>query len=180
MFKKMNFITSKSLQVLHFLLSDPMGQFYEREISRQTNVSIGAVNQFLRNFHKMGLVEVQKRGKINLYRANLKNPVSRQFKVLFNMFTLNELITEISQVSDRVVLFGSCADGTDTKESDVDLFILTSEPSTIQRDIARYEEGMTRRISPIIVDSNEFARMRVNDKPLYERILRGIVLWEKE
>src|SRR3972149_4988646 len=147
MFKKMNFITSKSLHVLHFLLSDPSGQFYEREIARQTNVSIGAVNQFLREFHKIGLVDVQKRGKINLYKADLKNPASRQFKVLFNVLALNDLVDEIKQISDRVVLFGSCAEGTDVKDSDIDMFILTSDPETAHREVTRYEKKMDRRIS---------------------------------
>jgi predicted nucleotidyltransferase len=180
MFKKMNFITSKSLHVLHFLLSDPIEQFYEREIARQTNVSIGAVNQFLREFHKIGLVDVQKRGKINLYKADLKNPASRQFKVLFNVLALNDLVDEIKQISDRVVLFGSCAEGTDVKDSDIDIFILTSDPETARREVTRYEKKMYRRISPIIVDSTELAKMRIRDKPLSERISRGITLWERE
>jgi predicted nucleotidyltransferase len=180
MFKKMNFITSKSLQVLYFLLFDPMEQFHGREIARQTSVSIGAVNQFLRKFHKIGLVEMDRRGKINLYRANLKNPAARQFKVLFNVLTLNNLIDELKQTSDRVVLFGSCAEGTDVKDSDVDLFILASDPETAQREVRRYKRKIDRRVAPIIVNSNELARMRRRDKPLYERISRGITLWERE
>jgi len=180
MFKKMNFITPKSLDILYFLLSNPMEQFHEREIVRRTGVSVGAVNQFLRNFHKMGFVEMDRRGKINLYRANLKNPASRQFKVLFNVLTLNELVDKIKHVSGRIVLFGSCAEGTDVKDSDMDLFILTSDPKDIQREVRIYEQKIDRRIASIVIDSNEFAKMKIKDKPLYERISRGITLWERE
>jgi predicted nucleotidyltransferase len=180
MFKKMNFITGKSLEILYFLLSNPMNQFYGREIARRTGVSIGAVNQFLRKFHKVGLVEMSRRGKTNLYRANLKNPAARQFKVLLNVLTLNEMVEKIKEDSDRIVLFGSCAEGTDVKDSDMDLFILTSNLETIQHEVRLYERKIDRRIAPIIVNPNELAKMKIQDKPLHERISKGMTLWERE
>jgi predicted nucleotidyltransferase len=180
MFKKMNFITGKSLEILYFLLFNPMEQFYGREIARRTSVSVGAVNQFLRKFHRIDLVEMSRRGRTNLYRANLKNPAARQFKVLFNVLALNEMVEEIREDSDRIVLFGSCAEGTDVIDSDVDLFILTSNLETVQREVRRYEGKIDRRIAPIIVDSNELAKMKTRDKPFYERLSKGITLWERE
>jgi len=115
-----------------------------------------------------------------LYRANLRNPVARQFKVLFNVLALNDLVDKVKQISDRIVLFGSCAEGTDVKDSDIDLFILTSDTETVNHEVRLCEEKIERRLSPIIVDSNELAKMKTKDKPLYERILRGITLWERE
>jgi predicted nucleotidyltransferase len=180
MFKKMNFLTPTSLNVLYFLLSNPMEQFHEREVVRRTGVSVGAVNQILRRFQRVGLVEKDRRGKTNLYRANLRNPVARQFKVLFNVLALNDLVDKVKQISDRIVLFGSCAEGTDVKDSDIDLFILTSDTETVNHEVRLCEEKIERRLSSIIVDSNELAKMKTKDKPLYERILRGITLWERE
>jgi predicted nucleotidyltransferase len=180
MFKKMNFITSKGLNVLHFLLVNPMEQFHEREIVRRTGVSVGAVNQILRKLHEAGLVEKDKRGRTNLYKANLKSPVARQFKILFNVLTLSDLINKVKQVSERIVLFGSCAEGTDVEDSDIDLFVLTSDTETVQHEVRVYEQKIDRRLSPIIIDSSELAKMKKRDKPLYERIVRGIVLWERE
>jgi len=176
----MNFLTPTSLNVLYFLLSNPMEQFHEREVVRRTGVSVGAVNQILRRFQRVGLVEMDRRGKTNLYRANLRNPVARQFKVLFNVLALNDLVDKVKQISDRIVLFGSCAEGTDVKDSDIDLFILTSDTETVNHEVRLCEEKIERRLSPIIVDSNELAKMKTKDKPLYERILRGITLWERE
>ena len=176
----MNFITSRSLEILYYLLCNPIEQFHGRELARQTSVSVGAVNQFLRKFYTIGLVEMTRRGKTNLYRANLKNPIARQFKVLFNVLTLNELIEKIKEDSDRAVLFGSCAEGTEVAESDIDLFVLTSNIETIQREVRLYERKIDRRIAPIIVNPNELAKMKNKDKPLYERVSKGITLWERE
>lgn len=180
MFKKMNFITPTSLNVLYFLLSNPMEQFHEREIVRQTGVSVGAVNQILRRFQNAGLVEKDKRGKTNLYRANLRNPVARQFKVLFNVLALNSLVNKVKQISDRIVLFGSCAEGTDVKDSDIDLFILASDTEAVNREVRRCEQEIDRKLSLIVLTPNELAKMKARDKPLYERISRGITLWELE
>ena len=180
MFKKMNFVTPTSLNVLYFLLSNPMEQFHEREIVRRTGVSVGAVNQMLRRFQRVGLVEKDRRGKTNLYRADLGDPVARQFKVLFNVLALNDLVNEVKQTSDRIVLFGSCAEGTDVKESDIDLFVLTSDIETVNREVRCYEQKIDRKLSLIVVDPNELAKMKTRDKPLYERISRGITLWERE
>jgi predicted nucleotidyltransferase len=179
MFKKMNFVTPTSLGVLHFLLSDPMEQFHEREIVRRTGVSVGAVNQILRRFQRVGLVQKDRRGKTNLYRANLENPVARQFKVLFNVFALNDLVDKIKQISDKIVLFGSCAEGTDVKDSDIDLFILTSDAETVNREVSSYEQNIDRKLSLVVVNPNELAKMKTRDKPLYERIFGGIILWER-
>lgn len=180
MFKKMNFLTPTALNVLCFLLFNPMKQFHEREIVRQTEVSVGAINQILKKLHKAGLVERDRRGRMNFYRANLKNPVARQFKVLFNVSALNDLVDQIKQTSERVVLFGSCAEGTDVEESDIDLFVLSSDVEVVQSKISKYERMFDRRISPIVVDSRGFAKIKSKDKSLYERISRGIRLWERE
>jgi predicted nucleotidyltransferase len=180
MFRKMNILTSTSTKVLSFLLFNPMEQFYGRELARQVGVSVGATNQFLRRFCDLGLVEMEKRGRTNLYRANLRNPVSRQFKVLLNVVALNDLVNDIKDFSERVILFGSCASGTDTKDSDIDLFILTSDAKPLQRRISQYSQELEREIAPIIMNPTELARLILVDKPLYERIQKGITLWEQE
>ena len=176
----MNFLTPTALKVLRFLLSDPMSQFHEREIVRQTGVSVGAVNQILKKLHRVGLVEKDKRGRTNFYRMNLKSPVARQFKVLFNVYSLDALVKQIKGKSERIVLFGSCAEGTDVKHSDIDLFVLTADVEEVRKRINSCERKLDRRISPIVMDSTGLTKIKSKDKPLYERIVRGIVLWEQE
>ncbi|MFQ6064110.1 MAG: nucleotidyltransferase domain-containing protein [Candidatus Bathyarchaeia archaeon] len=176
----MKYLTPAALNVLHFLLSKPIRQFHEREIVRRTGVSVGAVNQILKKLHEAGLVEKDRRGRTNFYRADLKSPVARQFKVLFNVWALNDLVDQIKQTSERVVLFGSCAEGTNVEESDIDLFVLSSDVQTVKNKISEYELMLDRKISPIVVDSTGFVEIKRKDKSLYERISRGIRLWEQE
>lgn len=180
MLRKLSFVTPKMLEVLYFFASDPLEEFHEREVVRRTGVSLGAVNQILRKMYEQGLLERRKRGRMHFYRLNMRSAVARQFKVLFNVFSLDDLVGEINRDSKRIVLFGSCAEGTDTKDSDVDLFVLTPNVSAVKDKISRFGKKIGKRISAIVVDSDGLAKMRTGDKPLYDRIWGGIVLWERK
>ncbi len=178
MFKKLNYITGSALKILYMLASDPMHAFYQREIAKEAKVSVGSANQTLKILAEYGLVTKERRGKIVLYTFNTENPVAKQMKIFFNVNELDELVKALKEHSKRVILFGSCAEGNNMKESDIDLFVLTNEKGVVRKTINSYDGS--GKIAPIIVDANDFAKMRNEDKPLYDNILRGIRLWEIE
>ena len=177
--QKLDFITPTMLKILYIFHENPQQELHEREVMRRAITSKGSAGRILKNLSQIGVLEKDKKGRMVFYRFNMKNAVARQFKVLFNVYSLNKLVDEIRQDSKKVILFGSCSEGTDTEESDIDLFILTNEKNLVGSRINSYQ-GTDRKIAPIIVNSNEFVQLRKRDKPLYERVLKGIVLWETE
>ncbi|MCK4491985.1 MAG: nucleotidyltransferase domain-containing protein, partial [Candidatus Altiarchaeales archaeon] len=110
------------------------------------------------------------------YSLNLDNPIVRQFKIFLTVIELNPLTERIKKDSKRIILFGSCSEGTDVEESDIDLFILaeTGNKKKVRDGLSR--STLDRRLSPIIINSNEFVKLKREDKPLYERIMKGIEL----
>ncbi len=180
MFKIMNLITPTSLRLLQTLLRDPMGQYHGREIVRRTGVSVGGANQMLRSFANLGLLSREKQGRMLFYRANMDNPVVRQLKILLTLFQLDDLIKQAKPFSDRIILFGSSAEGTDVKESDIDLLLLTNEKSELTDMIHRFNTKSQRRIAPIILDPKGFSKLRRENSALFDRISRGIVLWQRD
>ncbi len=178
--EKLDFITRTVLKVLHVFHEDPMQELHEREVMRRANVSKGSVNLILRRLSEEGILEREKTGRMVFYRFNIKAPLARQLKVLFNVYSLQKLVDQLKPHCKRVVLFGSCAEGLDVKESDVDLFILTQESKEVMKMVSAFQKSLDRRLSPIIVDANGFARLKREDRPLYGRIEKGIVLWESE
>lgn len=180
MLKKLSSITPKTLEVFYLFASNPLDRFHGREVVRQTGVSLGAVHQTLSKLYILGLLNREKKGRMYFYSFNIESAVAKQFKVLFNVSALDELVDRIKHLSERVMLFGSCAEGTDVEDSDIDLFVLTSDVETVQRRIREYERKLDRRISPIVVNSSGLAKLKSRDKPLYERVSRGISLWEQE
>jgi len=91
-------------------------------------ISVGAASMILRVLEGEHMIDVDEKGGMKFYRINLLNPVAREFKVLFNVHRISRLVEPLKNYSDRIILFGSFADGTDGPESDVDLLVLTSEP----------------------------------------------------
>jgi len=173
-------LTGVTLAILRFLANDPDSSFHGREIADKVGVSSGAASMALRALHDAGLLGMDEKGRMKFYRLNLSNPVSREYKVLFNIMELRQLVEDLRNEAERIVLFGSAAEGKDAKNSDLDLFILTRDPSDAKENVKRAQRKLVRHLSTIIVDAQGEIRLRKDEKPLYDNISRGRVLWEKE
>ena len=168
--------TSQS-KVLRFL-SDHLGRsFYEQEIVAHTSVSRSAVNLATRALHQGRLLLREQRGRMNFYTADDRHPFVRQFKVLGTIARLEPLLRALRPLAHRVILFGSCAQGTNTADSDVDLFIQASDRASVLDATRSYQT--TWPIQPVIVNNQELAALKDRDPAFYTQIQRGIVLWER-
>jgi len=176
----MNISDEISMRILAALAEDPDREYYQREIARLADVSIGGTSQKLRKLSGEGLVNVRKSGRMMFYRYNLRDSLAKQLKILLNVNAVHSLVQELKNCSKRVILFGSCAEGTNVKGSDVDLLVLTDDAKVAREIISKHGTRIARKISPVVVNANEFRQMRSRDKPLYERINKGIVLWEAQ
>jgi DNA-binding transcriptional ArsR family regulator len=169
------FATSQG-QVLRFLARHVGQSFYEVEIVEHTDVSRSAVNLATRSLYQAGLLLRERRGRMNFYAADDHHPFVRQFKVLDTIARLEPLLRELRPLARRVVLFGSCAEGADTVNSDVDLFILASDRSEVTTAIRHCR--FDRPLQPVVMNNQEMAAMKQEDLAFYTQLQRGIVLWE--
>jgi predicted nucleotidyltransferase len=172
--------TAVTLKVLEYLARDPSGTHHVREVAEEARVSVGAASITLRALHGQGLVNADERGGSKFYSIDLSNPAAREFKILFNILALKDLVEALKEFAERVVLFGSCAEGTDEKDSDIDLYVLSQNRTMVKDVVRRFQKKLVRSLSPIIVDAEGQMRLRKGDKPLFDEISRGKVLWERE
>jgi len=178
--EKLDYLTPTAMKLLEVFLADPLVQLHEREVIRRTGVSKGSANAILRLLSKKAILVREDRGRMAFYRLNLDDPLTRQLKVLLNVQGLRGLLEELKPHAARIIMFGSCAEGSDVKGSDVDLLILSDEKGLVKRITANSEGQFGRRIAPIIIDLNEYVQLKVDNEPLYEAIERGVVLWETD
>ncbi len=170
-----------TIKVIHALGKDPTKSLHTRGVAENVKISTGAASMALRKLERSGMLLAEKKGNMKFYRIQLANPIARQWKVLFNITELQPLTEGLSDVTEQVVVFGSTADGTDTVESDIDLFILTENIHATKEILKKFEKHHSdRHLSPIIMDAQGYARLRRQDPALCENISRGKVLWEKE
>ena len=178
MLEKLEFITPTLLKVFELFLADPMQEYHEREVMRRTHTSTGSANKMLRLLAEHDFLTKERKGRMVFYRLNAKNPAVKQFKIFTNVYALKELLDTLKEHCRRIVLFGSSAQGTDVKGSDFDLLILTSEKDRTRKKISEFNRRSKRKVAPIVVDANGFVKLKRDDKPLYENIESGIILWQ--
>jgi len=143
-------------------------------------VPVPLVPPSLKSLAQIEVLERRRAGRMVFYRLNTRNPIARQMKVLLNIYSLGWLLKGIRPYCRRILLFGSCAEGLDVRDSDVDLFVLTQEKEKVKVEISAHQGETGRRIAVVVVDANEFARMKREDRTLYEEIAKGIALWESD
>ena len=177
MFEKVN-ITPLGLQILIFLARNPDNQFYLREIAKILNKSVGGTHKTLKSLYKMGFVKENKSGKNLYYQINQMNPSIKNFKIFMTINELTPLINKFKDVSEKIILFGSCATGEDTNESDIDLFILTNEKDIVIK--YTNNRNFEREIQAVIVNAVEFMKLKEQDKAFYQEIKKGIILWNSK
>jgi predicted nucleotidyltransferase len=165
------------MRILSVLAQEPDREFYQREIARVAGISAGAASQRLREIVRRGLVDARRSGRMIFYRYNLEDPLARQFRIMLSVNLIHDLVRDLAQHSRRVVLFGSCATGTDVLESDIDLLVVTQKGKLVRKTISAHSDIIGRRISPVVVSANQFRTLRSKDRALYDRINSGITLW---
>lgn len=167
------------LKIFSYLCRVPHVSHYEREIARAIDVSIGATNQTLKLLLNLDVVTREKKGQLYLYRVTDDNPLVKKFKKFENVLDITGLVLKIKDMCNKVVLYGSCAKGEDTIQSDIDLFVISREKEKVLNEIMKETKRMRREIKPVIVSVEEYLSMRNKKEPLLEEIDRGIVLYEK-
>lgn len=180
---KHNYIISTNHQkVLSFLVKFSDGEFYEREIAKKLNISTGSANEVLKDLYSSSLVKRYKKGNMCFYSIDNTHAVFKQFKILNNIILLQPLTEKLKDISIKIILFGSCAEGKDTSKSDIDLFIISDYRRKALQIIGNHHlgngfEGI--EIQPSIQSPLELIQSEKKDKEFLSLIKEGIVLWEK-
>lgn len=168
----------KKLAILEYFFEDPTGEFHIREIARLTKLNHMTARAYLNDFVKEGLLNKKKSKIYTAYAADTKNKKFLNLKLYHNLEKLREsgIIEGLEEMYDYpvIILFGSYAAATNTKGSDIDLFILTD----IQKDcnVEKYERVLKRKISLHKFTEKEFKNMKIKNPELINNIINGINL----
>lgn len=172
-----HFFSTNYHKVLEFLTDHPEREFMESEVREATGISRGGANAALRALVADGIIEQEKKGRLSLYRVDLANPIIRQVKVLITLSKLEDLWKSLEKLSEKIVLFGSAAAGTNAEDSDIDLFVLSDKLDAVRKMAQQSPAGM--KVHLVVRKPLDYVASRKKDKVFYDEISRGIVLYEK-
>jgi predicted nucleotidyltransferase len=165
-----------SLTLIDILGRSYTQTFHTRELSRTLGYSPAAISINLKVLEKNKLIQHEKIGNLVLYQADMDNALLRQFKILFNILELNSLAAELRGSVKKLILYGSCARGDDTYESDIDLFVEAINKDKVRSIVDENRDKIRREVSLILNTTEETATLKLKDKLLWDNIQAGIIL----
>jgi predicted nucleotidyltransferase len=152
----------------------PEGGFQLRELSRATALAPKSVKNYLKILEKESLIS-KKMHRVHKYPLYYGNRDNEYFKFLKRQDRVRKMVESgfVDYVWDKtlpevIILFGSCSRGEDIQESDIDMYIQSSEKKL---DISKFEKILQRKIN--ILFEKDFQYL---SKELKNNILNGIKL----
>ena len=102
---------------------------------------------------------------------------------MVNLLLIEPLVERLKKLSQKIVLFGSWAEGDDSEDSDIDLFIISSEKEKVLFVVNKFSYSAklyNRKIQPVISRPEELLKKDRKNKVFLEQVEKGKVLWERE
>ena len=175
-------IVTSNQKVLSLLAKFSDREFYERQVARRLGISYGSANRTLNELFSTGSVTRRREGKMYFYSIDPSTAAVIEFKKMVNLMLVEPLVEELKKISNRIVLYGSCALGTDTSESDLDLFVVSNSKEEVSNAISNFKfpRGYENiHIQTVIKTPVELLEGDEREQAFIEEVERGIVLWEK-
>src|SRR5258708_32921928 len=116
-------------RVLGLLLLRPEEALHGREIARRIGLPAGTVARELTKLAEVGLLERERRGNQQIYRANTGSPVFSELAgILRKTSGLSDVLAQVlAPVAPKLraaFIFGSMAQGRENAGSDIDLMLI--------------------------------------------------------
>ena len=139
---------NNQFKILREFMVFPRKFFYAREISRETNIALPSVLSYLKKLKKENLILGEKSGLYQRFIANRDNEMFKILKKSYLVLKINDLglldyLYEVC-LPNSIVLFGSSSKGEDIEESDIDIFVESSEK---ELNLKKYEKKLNRNIN---------------------------------
>jgi predicted nucleotidyltransferase len=157
------------VKVLGWLFSHPDERYFVRQLTNLVGEDSTNVSRELIRLENTGILVSQKEGKQKYYQANRKSPLFNELRgIIIKTVGIADVIrSAFAQEADQIrsaFIFGSIANGTDNKTSDVDVIVIgpISFGETVTL-LSSAEEKLGREINPVVYSVSEF-RKKVKDR----------------
>ncbi len=149
------------------------GEIGVNEISKRVKLSKGLVSKFLKVLGKKGILK--KKGKKFICDSQL--PLVKAIKILFTLSAINQNIFKKYKFIKSVGLYGSCAKGENTLNSDVDIWIKTENIS--QEDEINLLSELRKKIKNVKVlflTDEKLNKLKKEDSSFYYSLYFGSII----
>ena len=165
-------------RVLGLLFLNADRSFYTNEIMRLVDSGTGVVQRELEKLAASGLISAKRIGNQKHYQANREAPIFNELRgILLKTAGLADILrVALMPLSDKIqtaFIYGSIAKGSDTAQSDIDLFIVGKDLAygDMYELLAAAEAQLGRPVNPSIYSMDELKRKFNDDNTFVSRVL---------
>ncbi|MBU3967705.1 MAG: nucleotidyltransferase domain-containing protein [Euryarchaeota archaeon] len=180
--------TRTAIKILSCLLKNPLKEFKEIDLIKDSNVGKGAGADAINRIYSSNIVTIKRAGNTKIIRLNTLNPVTFAIRQLFDQYkflTLPE--TRISAISlfkekvcsrsNAIIVFGSLAAGTYDENSDIDLLVIIDNEKEIKKCINEIHELIGEYINVHFLNSNEARNEFIKNEMIRTALINGILVY---
>ncbi len=163
------------IRILRLFFEGPNERLHLREVARRTELSATGAMKILHALENESMVEKERAAVTVVYHGNYDNEKFMALKRSLNLYSLYSCglvsaLVDFYKTPECIVLFGSYAKGEDTRESDIDIAIITGIKEYPELGI--YEDSLKRKISLHLVENT-----KNEQKEFINALANGIVLY---
>lgn len=163
---------NNAYKILEVFIKNSHKDFQARQIARLVKISHGTVLKYLKELKDLELINENKETLYKSFRANSENENFKKYKrdKIISDIINSGLIEHIYKetYSHSIILFGSCAKGEFTQQSDIDIFVESQEAKIA---LTKFEKILKKSIN-ILFESN----IRNLSDGLRNNIINGTIL----
>ncbi|KEQ55977.1 putative nucleotidyl transferase protein [Marine Group I thaumarchaeote SCGC AAA799-E16] len=178
-------ITQTTLKVIGLYTNDYKKSLHIREIARKTDVDVKSIQIQLKKLEKINILSSVIRGKNKEFSLN-QNIITRYYLIMAECFAvvaylkrhflIKKIFSELdSHIDGTVILFGSYAKGTYTKQSDIDLFVI-DDKRVDKKIISKTSDMINRDINIKSSNRQQFLNRLYDNDPLVKEVVSNHVI----
>lgn len=177
------FSTPAIVEVLSLFLLHPDDDIYQVRVVRETEFALMQVQRALKRLEESGFIIKSTDKNRVYYRANRAHPAFEDIKhAFFKTVIFGDLfkacLKPLKHKVSAAFLFGSIARGQESKESDIDLFLIGN---LTLRELAKLvgpiQREIGREINAVIYPSSELQRKIEEKNPFLYEVLTNPKIW---
>ena len=162
-----------ALKLLLFFFENASSEFYESQIKKQTELSMGGVNKYLKLLAKEDFLLLRKKGKMNFYRLNRENIIVKHLKITYSLST--PAVAQLKEIGRKfgikLYLYGSVARGENDEKSDWDVLVIGNiKTSELEAEIRALRKRFNKEIRLTIFTNKEWLGLPKKDLAFYQRL----------
>lgn len=165
--------------VLALLYGRADQSFYTRQIARDVDASVGAVQRELETLARIGLIVRTSSGNQVFYQANGSSPVFSEMRGLINktVGAFSVLRSAFEPLSKRIAVafvYGSTARQEETAQSDIDVMVIGSvKLEEVLSRLSGVETVLGRPVNPTVYSIAEFKSKLASRNHFVNSVLKG-------